>query len=95
MRARTDEGPARSRDADMTGQARRVDEQLATFCEAEHAQLTGLLTLVTGDRHVAEELAQEALERACANWPRVRAMHNRRAWLRRVALNLAASRYRR
>ncbi|MFO7960259.1 MAG: hypothetical protein R6U94_04865 [Nitriliruptoraceae bacterium] len=23
-------------------------EQLATFCEAEHAQLTGLLTLVTG-----------------------------------------------
>lgn len=72
-----------------------MDEQLATFCETEHAQLTGLLTLVTGDRHVAEELAQEALERACANWPRVRAMHNRRAWLRRVALSLAASRYRR
>jgi RNA polymerase sigma-70 factor, ECF subfamily len=79
----------------MPGQARRVDEQLATFCEAEHAQLTGLLTLVTGDRYVGEELAQEALERACSNWPRVRAMHNRRAWLRRVALNLAASRYRR
>jgi DNA-directed RNA polymerase specialized sigma24 family protein len=79
----------------MTRQARRVDEQLAAFCEAEHAQLTGLLTLVTGDRHVAEEFAQETLERACANWPRVRVMDNRRAWLRRVALNLAASRYRR
>jgi RNA polymerase sigma-70 factor, ECF subfamily len=79
----------------MTGQARRVDEQLATFCEAEHAQLTGLLTLVTGDRHIAEELAQEALERACSNWPRVHVMDNRRAWLRLVALNLAASRYRR
>ena len=79
----------------MTGQARRVDEQLAAFCETEHAQLTGLLTLVTGDRHVGEELAQEALERACANWPRVRVMDNRRAWLRRVAINLAASRYRR
>ena len=47
----------------MTRQPRRVDEQLAACCETEHAQLTGLLTLVTGDRHVAVELAQEALER--------------------------------
>ncbi|MEX1165253.1 MAG: hypothetical protein WEB03_16900 [Nitriliruptor sp.] len=61
----------------MTGRGQQVDEQLA-FCEAENPQLTGLLTLLTGDRHIAEELAQEALERACANWPRVRTMHDRR-----------------
>ena len=72
-----------------------ADDALAAFCEAEHRNLVGLLTLATADPHVGEELAQEALERLCSHWPRVQHMHNPRAWLRRVALNLAASRYRR
>lgn len=72
-----------------------TDEALAAFCEAEHRNLVGLLTVATADPHVGEELAQEALERLCSHWPRVQHMQNPRAWLRRVALNLAASRYRR
>ena len=72
-----------------------TDEALAAFCEAEHRNLVGLLTLATADAYVGEELAQEALARLCSHWPRVRRMDNPRAWLRRVALNLAASRYRR
>lgn len=74
---------------------RPVDEGLASFCEAEHHDLVGLLALLTGDRHLAEELAQEALARLCEHWSAVRGMANRRAWLRRVACNLAASRFRR
>jgi len=74
---------------------RPVDEGLASFCEAEHRDLVGLLALLTGDRHLAEELAQEALARLCEHWPAVRRMANQRAWLRRVAGNLAASRFRR
>ena len=73
----------------MTGQARRVDEQLAAFCEAEHAQLTGLLTLVTRDRHVAEEFAQETLERACAEWRANRRHGEPTASIEETAVSLA------
>lgn len=71
------------------------DQELAAFCRGEHAGLVGLLALYTGDRAVAEELAQEALIRACEHWGRVRGMDNRRAWLTRVAINLANSWFRR
>lgn len=70
-------------------------DEIAAFCHGEHAALVGLLALYTGDRGVAEELAQEALIRACEHWPRVRSMDNRRAWLTRVAVNLANSWFRR
>lgn len=71
------------------------DQELAAFCRAEHPTLVGLLALYTGDRAVGEELAQEALIRACEHWGRVRVMDNRRAWLTRVAINLANSWFRR
>lgn len=72
-----------------------VDQQLAAFCEREHPGLVGSLTLYLGDRHVAEELAQDALVRLCQHWPRVRDMASPEAWLRRVAFNLARSMLRR
>jgi len=71
------------------------EDDLLAFCHAEHRRLVGLLVVVVGDVPVAEELAQEALARLCANWSSVRRMDNPRAWLRRVALNLATSRFRR
>lgn len=81
----------------MTSSPDRPPEEaeLAAFCSGEHAALVGLLALYTGDRGVAEELAQEAFIRACEHWPRVRHMDNRRAWLTRVAINLANSWFRR
>ena len=79
----------------MSAQPERTDAELAVFCRGEHAALVGLLALYTGDRAVAEELAQEAFIRACEHWPRVREMDNRRAWLTRVAINLANSWFRR
>lgn len=72
-----------------------MDRELADFCEAEHRRLVGMLALYVGDVHVAEELAQDALVRVCQHWPRVRRMAEPRAWLTKVALNLARSMFRR
>lgn len=70
-------------------------EAMTVFCRAEHARLVGALTLQVGDRAVAEELAQETLIRACQHWERVSQMASPRAWLHRVARNLARSWWRR
>jgi len=49
------------------------------------------LLLVTGDLHEAEDVVQEALARASTRWSTIRASDVPEAWVRRVALNLAAS----
>jgi RNA polymerase sigma-70 factor (sigma-E family) len=68
---------------------------LAAFCGREHPRLVGALTLYTGDRHLAEELAQDAIVRVIVHWPRVAAMDSPSSWAYRVALNLANSSFRR
>jgi RNA polymerase sigma factor (sigma-70 family) len=55
----------------------------------------GSLSLICGDAHTAEELAQDAFVRLCRDWWRVRRMDHPEAWLQRVAINLAMSRWRR
>ena len=69
--------------------------QLTAFCEQSHERLVGALTLYCGDRWVAEEVAQEALLRACVAWTRLAAHPAPFAWLVRVAMNLARSEFRR
>jgi len=54
-----------------------------------------MLTLYCGNPDVAADLAQDTLVRACLHWHRVREMRDPRAWLNRVALNMANSRWRR
>lgn len=71
------------------------EEDLSLFCQIQYPSLVGLLSFFCGDRWVAEELAQEALARLCRDWRKVRSMDNPEAWLRRVAINQAKSRYRR
>lgn len=63
-------------------------EGLAALCEREYPRLVGLLALRVGDRHVAEELAQDALVQLCRRWP---AIDNPSAWLTRVAINRSNS----
>lgn len=70
----------------------RDDQRLIAVVQHEHARLVGLLTLRVGSRPVAEELAQDALADLVARWPRV---DDPPAWLTRVALNKAASWWRR
>lgn len=68
---------------------------LVEFCETEWQRLVGALSLYTGDRDLAQELAQEALVQTCRHWSRVREMDAPVAWLHRVARNLAHSHFRR
>lgn len=72
-----------------------MDEGLAEFCRVEHRRLVGMLSLYCRDRHVAEELAQDALIRVISNWGRVRQLEAPSAWAYRVAINLANSHLRR
>lgn len=71
------------------------DNELAAFCEHAHPRLVGALGLYCGDRHLAEELAQEALLKLCRRWARVRALESPVGWAYRVGVNLANSRFRR
>lgn len=67
----------------------------AAFCAAEWPQLVRALSLYVGDPHVAEELAQEALLRACRRWSSVSQLDSPGGWTWRVATNLANSHFRR
>jgi RNA polymerase sigma-70 factor (sigma-E family) len=70
-------------------------DELTTFCADQLPRLVGLLALHTGDRLVAEDLAHDALVAVCEKWPRIRSMERREAYVSRIAVNLAASRWRR
>lgn len=72
-----------------------VPGELAFFCEREYPRLVGALALYCGDLDVAEELAQEALARACRDWPRLATMAAPGAWVHRVGINLSNSSFRR
>ena len=50
---------------------------------------------LTADLAEAQDIAQEAFARAWQRWPAVRECDSPEAWVRRVATNLAASRWRR
>lgn len=73
----------------------RIPEDAAAFFADEYDRLVGALGLYVGDRFVAEELAQEALLRACRRWERVSTMDSPGGWTWRVAVNLANSYFRR
>lgn len=70
-------------------------QELTAWCQREHPRLVGMLALHTGDVPVAEELAQEALVQLFQSLAAGRVPDQPGAWLRRVALNLAASWFRR
>lgn len=70
-------------------------EGFEEFYTATVGRLLGQLFPVTGDLHEAEEVVQEALARAFLHWSRLRDYEAPEAWVRRVAMNLAAERARR
>jgi RNA polymerase sigma-70 factor (ECF subfamily) len=70
-------------------------EGFEEFYTATVRRLLGQLFPVTGDLHEAEEVVQEAFARASARWNRLRDYDVPEAWVRRVAMNLAADRGRR
>ncbi|MTV24786.1 sigma-70 family RNA polymerase sigma factor [Nitriliruptoraceae bacterium ZYF776] len=65
------------------------------FCREAWPRLVGALGHLTGDRAVAEELAQEALARAHQRWTRVSQLASPLGWTVHVGANLARSHLRR
>jgi RNA polymerase sigma-70 factor (ECF subfamily) len=65
------------------------------FFDAHHERLLRAMYLATGDRHEADDLAQEAMVRVYERWDRVRQLDDPVGYLYRTALNLRRSRLRR
>lgn len=78
-----------------TPDAERGDEELRGFIDANHGRLIGLLRFRGHQAAEAEDLAQEAMVRLVERWDEVRTLADPWAWVVRVALNLATSRWRR
>lgn len=64
--------------------------EMEAFCADAFPRLVGALALHTGDLHLAEELAQEALLRACRKWSHVGRLESPGGWAYRVGVNLAS-----
>jgi RNA polymerase sigma-70 factor, ECF subfamily len=67
-----------------------ADDGFASFYASSYRRLLGQLFAVTGDLAEAENALQEAYARAFVRWSRVRGYDLPEAWVRRVAINLAA-----
>jgi RNA polymerase sigma-70 factor (ECF subfamily) len=65
------------------------------FYEATFRRVFTALCLVTGNRHEAEEVAQDAFLRVFERWDRVGSLEDPTGYLFRVAMNVFRSRYRR
>jgi RNA polymerase sigma-70 factor, ECF subfamily len=58
------------------------------FYAASYGRVVALVATMLGDRHQAEDIAQEAFSRALARWHRVAAYDVPEAWVRQVAMRL-------
>jgi RNA polymerase sigma-70 factor (ECF subfamily) len=69
--------------------------ELRDFYDEVFVRLVGQLRLVTGSVSDAEELVQDAFVRLVPRWSTVSTYDDPEAWVRRVAMRLAVSRWRR
>jgi RNA polymerase sigma-70 factor (ECF subfamily) len=63
-------------------------DDFAEFYEASYRRMVALIAAMTGDRCLAEDIAQEAFARALTRWPQVARYDLSEAWVRRVAIRL-------
>ena len=78
-----------------TDEAEPVALSFEDFFELERDRLCDLMTLVTGDRSDAEEIAQDAFVAMWERWDRVQDIDNPAGYLHRTAMNAFRKRYRR
>jgi RNA polymerase sigma-70 factor (ECF subfamily) len=83
------------RETEVMGTEVAEDRSFEEFFRSEHARLFGALCLVTGDRHEAEEIMQDAFLRLWERWGRVSGLDDPSAYLFRTAMNVFRNRYRR
>jgi len=70
-------------------------DDFTDFYAAQFRTVTVQVFAYTGDLPLAQDIAQEAFTRAVMRWEKLRSYDDPAAWVRRVAFNLAASRWRR
>lgn len=73
----------------------RSVEDFSAFYRREYPEVTTLTVVLTRNPAAAEDLSQDAFLRAHRDWARVGRYEDPGAWVRRVATNLAMSRFRR
>jgi RNA polymerase sigma-70 factor, ECF subfamily len=73
----------------------KVPPSFEEFYEATFRRLFTALCLVTGNRHEAEEVVQEAYVRVFERWDRIGVLEDPTGYLFRVSMNVFRSRYRR
>lgn len=77
---------------------RRVSEgdlDFAEFVREVSPRLLRTAFLLSGSQDAAEDLVQEALERACRRWRRISVAEAPEAYVRQIVVNLANDRWRR
>jgi RNA polymerase sigma-70 factor, ECF subfamily len=79
----------------MAGHGNRSTADFDAFYAATAAGMVRWLVPLTGDLAEAEDVAQEAYERAWLHWSTVSDFASPEAWVRTVARRLAVSRWRR
>jgi RNA polymerase sigma factor (sigma-70 family) len=73
----------------QAGEPVRGQSEFQEFYEANYGHVVALVAGVLGDRHQAEDVAQEAFARAMTRWPRLSGYDLPEAWVRQVALRIA------
>lgn len=68
---RPDRRPGRSRGQAVVRERASVPDEFAVFCREQHGRVVATIAVYCGDPALAEEVAQEALAKACQHWPRV------------------------
>ena len=89
--------------AELTGTDERCDTaqpmvgamSFEEFFEAERVRLFKALVVITGSRHEAEDIAQDAFLRVWERWGRVSELEDAAGYLHRTAMNAFRDRYRR
>ena len=85
MKKQTEPGP----------ESQYAESQYADFVAAHWDRYLRLATLLTGDRHRAEELLQDELVKLYVRWRRVSRIGDPHGYLRRMLVNGNVSRWRR
>ena len=70
------------------------EAEFREFMAARWPHLVRTAYLLTGDRHLAEDLAQTTLEKAAVSWPRVKSADDTDAYVRRILVNTHLARFR-
>lgn len=79
----------------MTDGDTQVSQVFDDVVRAERSRLEAVAWALLGDRHLAEDVAQESLAKAYRRWDDVSRMESPGGWLHRVTVNDALSRRRR